>query len=126
MKKFVLILSIVLLSNFAFADRIIIKERKGGENGYKNVNESHNGGLFGNTHRLSCWEPGNKQCIFQFPPCPIVSGEVLNGSRLVLEIIDFVNKEISNQRYLGHVLRQDGIEFYWEYIDDELTINIEI
>lgn len=66
-KQILVVLSIMLIAtSSSFADRIKISKEGGGCNGYDKITEDHNSST--NNHALTCKDPGNEQCVWEYPP----------------------------------------------------------
>jgi len=96
MKKTIIILSVfsaLLFSIDANAD-IYIGKKGGGANGYKTIDESHQG----NVHTLECFDPGNESCTWTTKPYITTSV----GQYDVDNIAAQVEGNITNQVYQGN------------------------
>lgn len=125
-----LILTLLILGAFVFnagAIKIRISVRDGGPNGYKKVIEQHHVNVFRNYHRLDCFDPGEEKCDWTQVSFINSGGVEFDLNRLKNSILVFVESQIEFGRKFGHVIRTDGVEYFWSLDDEEeLIIDIQL
>jgi len=105
MKKKILLFTVLfcVLTLFAEATKIKVKKENGGQNGYKNVEETH----VGNTHKLKCSDPGRESCTWN-------QGNSIATTQQLLAIDTFIENQLSDGTYTGTGnLIGTNLWFYW-------------
>lgn len=107
-RTFIISLAVCAAFN-AEAKRIVIKESRGGPNGYRNFSETH--GWFGYNHVLICSEPGELLCSWNHPP--------VIGGYSTEEIMRFIRGEVANGNHSGSTFYNNAVRVTWTFDDND-------
>jgi hypothetical protein len=83
--------------------KIVVEKKNGGKNGYRDIKEKHSG----NSHSLSCSNPGREQCTWN-------QGNPTANQQQLAAIDSYIENQLSDGYYSGTGnLFGTNLWFYW-------------